>query len=189
MRKAIIAMGLALSFGGISCDLFKPRTPQAPTQFSSSDIPSTDPEKVLQNIVKAFQEKNAVNYAKSFADSSFSFVPSTNAQNKYGVDWANWNKMEEGKYFEKVISHFTNSQVVLEFASFIPTYNNNISQVETTYHLTLPTDAGIEKKFNGQVQFILERNQYGVWVINKWVDIGTDSTWSDLKAVAYTQWL
>jgi hypothetical protein len=63
--------------------------------------------------------------------------------------------------------------------------------VETDYHLTLPLDAGVMKKFNGRGQFTLAQDQSGLWYINQWVDLGTsvsDSAWSDLKGIAYSQW-
>jgi hypothetical protein len=63
--------------------------------------------------------------------------------------------------------------------------------VETDYHLVLPIEAGVIKKFNGRVQYTLAQDQSGLWYINQWVDVGTnvsDSTWSDLKGIAFSQW-
>ena len=45
-------------------------------------------------------------------------------------------------------------------------------------------------KFNGQVQYTLTQVS-GLWYINQWVDVAvnvSDSTWSDLKGIAYSQW-
>jgi hypothetical protein len=188
-RSLIMAMGIMLCFNLMSCDLFKTRTPEEPSQQSSTYISLTDASSVLQNMIDAFQDGNDVNYAKSFSDASFSFVPSTNAQNKYGVDWTSWNKAQEQQCFDKILKHFlNNSRVVLAFDPYTPIYNNGTYQVETIYHITLPIESGIIKKFNGQVQFTLAQDQYGSWSISRWVDVGTDSTWSDLKGVAYSQW-
>ena len=183
---------IAFCLSVISCDLFKTRTPAEPSQQSSNYIPPTDPSLVMQNMPNAFQDGNAVNYAKSFSGTSFSFTPSTSAKNKYGIDWTTWNKTQEQQSFEKILNHFSkNSKVVLAFDPFLPTYNNTTSQVETDYHLTLPLDAGVMKKFNGRGQFTLAQDQSGLWYINQWVDLGTsvsDSAWSDLKGIAYSQW-
>ena len=183
---------IAFCLSVISCDLFKTRTPAEPSQQSSNYIPPTDPSLVMQNMTNAFQDGNAVNYAKSFSGTSFSFTPSTSAKNKYGIDWTTWNKTQEQQSFEKILNHFSkNSKVVLAFDPFLPTYNNTTSQVETDYHLTLPLDAGVMKKFNGRGQFTLAQDQSGLWYINQWVDLGTsvsDSTWSDFKGIAYSQW-
>ena len=183
---------IAFCLSVISCDLFKTRTPAEPSQQSSNYIPPTDPSLVMQNMTNAFQDGNAVNYAKSFSGTSFSFTPSTSAKNKYGIDWTTWNKTQEQQSFEKILNHFSkNSKVVLAFDPFLPTYNNTTSQVETDYHLTLPLDAGVMKKINGRGQFTLAQDQSGLWYINQWVDLGTsvsDSAWSDLKGIAYSQW-
>jgi hypothetical protein len=140
-------------------------------------------------MVNSFQDGNAVNYAKSFSSISFVFTPSASAKNK--IDWTAWDKTQEQQCFEKIINHFSNnSRVVLTFDSYTPTYNSNISQVETAYHLTLPVAGGVVMKFNGQVQYTLTQVS-GLWYINQWVDISvnvSDSTWSDLKGIAYSQW-
>ena len=189
---SVWCIGIVVCLVVLSCDLFKTRTPAEPSQQSSNYIPPTDPSLVLQNMSNAFQDGNAVNYAKSFSGTSFNFTPSTSAKNKYGVDWTTWNKTQEQQSFEKILNHFSkNSKVVLAFDPFVPTYNNTTSQVETDYHLTLPLDAGVMKKFNGRGQFTLAQDQSGLWYINQWVDLGTsvsDSTWSDFKGIAYSQW-
>jgi hypothetical protein len=139
-------------------------------------------------MVFAFQDGDANNYSKSFSE-TFSFEPAISARTKYGDDLMSWDKTKERKYFEKVLNHFLNkSRVVLAFEPYTPIYNINTSQVETAYHLTLPIEAGVIKKFNGRVQLTLSQDPSGFWSINQWVDVGTDSTWSDLKGVAYSQW-
>jgi hypothetical protein len=191
-HRSVLFIGAALSLSVISCDLFKTRTPAEPSQQSSNYIPPTDPSLVLQNMISSFQDGNAVNYAKSFSGTSFNFTPSTSAKNKYGVDWVTWTKTQEQQCFEKILNHVSNNlKIVLSFESFIPTYNSNTSQVETIYHVMLPLDAGVAKKFNGRVQYTLAQDQSGLWYINQWVDVGSnvsDSTWSDLKGIAYSQW-
>jgi len=190
--RIILVVSVGLCLGAISCDLFKTRTPAEPTQQSSSYVPPTDPSLVVKNMIDAFQDGNAVNYAKSFSGNSFLFTPATSARTKYGIDWTAWGKPQEQQCFEKILNHFSSTaKVVLSFDSFSPTYNNTISQVETNYHLSLPADAGTVKKFTGRVQFTLAQDQSGLWYINQWVDVAintSDSTWSDLKGIAYSQW-
>ncbi len=76
----VIAIGIMLCFSLMSCDLFKTRTPEEPSQQSSNYVPPTDVSLVLQNMVNAFQDGNAVNYAKSFSDASFSFYTLNDAK-------------------------------------------------------------------------------------------------------------
>jgi hypothetical protein len=187
-----LVVGIGLCLGLISCDLFKTRTPAEPSQQSSNYVPPTDPSLVVQNIIDAFQDGNAVNYAKSLSGLAFIFTPSTSAKTKYGIDWTAWGKPQEQQCFEKILNHFSSSsKVVLSFDVFTPSYNNTISQVETNYHLIMPAEAGVVMKFNGKVQFTLAQDQSGLWYINQWVDVAvnaSDSTWSDLKGIAYSQW-
>jgi hypothetical protein len=81
-RRTVLSIGIVLCFSLMSCDLFKTRTPAEPSQQSSNYIPPTDPSLVLQNMISACQDGNAVNYAKSFSNNTFTFTPSTNARNK-----------------------------------------------------------------------------------------------------------
>ncbi len=172
-----------------SVTAFAATTDHQERHFTVKDHPVV----VLQNIVNAFQDGDAVNYNKSFSETSFSFEPATSARTKYGGELMSWDKTKEQRYFEKVINHFSNnSKVVLVFDPFTPTSLNSMtSQVETAYHITLPPDAGVIKKFNGKVQYTLSQDQSGFWYINQWVDVGTntsDSTWSDLKGFAFSEW-
>ena len=162
--RLIVFIGLSSCFSFISCDLFKTRTPEEPSQQSSNYVPPTDPSIVLQNMVNAFQDGNVGNYDQSFSGTSFSFTPSTNAQNKYGIDWAAWNKTQEHTYFKNVLNHFNNSPVTLTFDPYTPIPNNAyIPTVETNYHITLPTESGVIRKFSGQVQYTIIQDQSGNW--------------------------
>jgi hypothetical protein len=188
-HRSIMYFGILLCFNLISCDLFKTRTPAEPSQQSSNWVPPFEYSQVLQNMVNSFQDGNIDHYLISFSDASFTFEPSTNAHGKYGINWTSWTKTDEQKYITNVLNHFNNSRPVLIFDPFTPTINiNNTYQVETTYIITLPLEAGVIKKFRGQVQLTLAQDQSGSWSINQWVDVGTDSTWSDLKGVASSQW-
>jgi hypothetical protein len=187
-RNFVIVIGIALCFNLMSCDLFKTRTPEEPSQQSSNYVPPTEPSLVLQNMVSEFQGGDAVHYKNSFSD-AFSFTPSTSAQGKYGIEWTAWNSTQEQTYFKNLFVHFNNASIILTFESISPIQINSTTyQVETTYSLTLPTETGIIKRFNGQVQFTLVQDPSGSWSINRWVDVGSDSTWSDLKGIAYSQW-
>ena len=137
-RGSIVVIWHSLCLGLISCDLFKTRTPAEPSQQSSNYVPPTDVGLVLQNMINAFHDGNAVNYAKSFTDLSFEFEAAPGARVRYGDELTNWDKMKEQKYFENVIQHTDqNSDVVLEFESYTPNPINDSSQVGTNYHLTV----------------------------------------------------
>ena len=186
-RSLDIAIGIAFCFNLMSCDLFKTRTPAEPSQQSSNYIPPTDASLVLQNMVNAFQDRDAVNYSKSFSETSFSFEPATSARTRYGGELMNWDKTKEQQYFENVKNSLQqNTNVTLEFVPMTSTNFPDSCEIGTAYHLNVPhTRTAVAKVFTGQSQFTIIRDpQIGYWYIRRWVDIGvnpSDSTWSDLK--------
>jgi hypothetical protein len=193
LRKVIVVIGIVLSFGVISCDLFKTRTPQEPTQVSSNYVPPTDPEIVMQNMINAFAEKNTINYLHSFSDVSFVFEATANARSTYGSVLLPWDKKSEGDYFENVkIRLQQNSNVTLTFGTPTITYFVDSTQIETEYQLTVPhTEASTATTFIGRAQFLFVRDQSAHWSIRRWLDINvgiSDSTWSDLKGIALSRW-
>jgi hypothetical protein len=186
-RKVIVVIGIMLCFGVVSCNLFKTRTPQEPTQSSSNRIPPTDPEIVLQNMIDAFHDKNTENYLYSFSSVSFTFEATANAQRNFGSTFLTWDKSSERDYFTSLMSHVQqNSAATLKFDSIniVPTAADS-SQGDTNYNLAVPlAETNVIKNFKGRAQFIFARDQTGWWSIRRWLDIGlntSDSTWSDLK--------
>jgi hypothetical protein len=186
-RIVAMMMSMVLCFSMSSCDLFKTRTPQEPTQSSSNRIPPTDPEKVLQNMIDAFHDKNTENYLYSLSSVSFTFEATANAQRNFGSTFLAWDKSSEHDYFAKLIIQVPqNSFITLKFDSMSvdPTATDS-SQGDTYYNLTIPfTGTNPIKNFRGRAQFMFARDQNGLWFIRRWLDIGlnaSDSTWSDLK--------
>jgi hypothetical protein len=186
-RKIIEVIGIILCLGVISCNLFKTRTADTPTQVSSTFVQLSDPEAVMQNMINAFRDKNKVNYLSSFSDVSFVFEATTKASNVYGSVFLLWDKSSEGYYFDQVINKLQqNSYVTLTFGT-TPTIISfaDSTQVENEYELTVPlAESIIAKNFKGRAQFMFARDQYANWSIRRWLDIGlnaSDSTWSDLK--------
>jgi hypothetical protein len=186
-RSLSLALGIALCFSLMSCDVFKTRTPEEPSQQSSNYVPPTDASIVLQNMVNAFHDRDVVNYSKSFSQTSFSFEPATSARTRYGGELMSWDKTKEQQYFENVKNNLQpNATVTLEFIQLTSTNFPDSCEIGTSYHLTVPhTRTTVAKKFTGQSQFTIIRDpQIGYWYIRQWVDIGlnpADSTWSDLK--------
>jgi hypothetical protein len=186
-RKVIVVIGLILCMGLCSCDLFKTRTPQEPTQVSSNNVPATDASLVFQNMIYAFQEGNTFNYSLTISDSSFAFVASGKALQRYG-ELIDWNKTKEQGYFINVISSLPkNSKVSLEFMAVTSTNYSDSCELVKTYLLNVPNTVvgGLAKVYKGQAQFTLGRDPLkGSWYIRRWADYElnpSDSTWSDLK--------
>jgi hypothetical protein len=186
-RKVIMVIGVMLCLGLCSCNLFKTRTPQEPTQVSSNRNQPADPEIVLQNMINAFRDKNKVNYLYSFSNASYVFEATTKARSAYGGVFLQWDKSSEGNYFDQVMYKLQqNSAVTLKFDSInIVLLAADSSQGDTYYNLTVPlAETNVAKNFKGRAQFMFARDQSGDWSIRRWLDIGlnaSDSTWSDLK--------
>jgi hypothetical protein len=189
LRTPIAFISLLLCLSPISCDLFDTRTAADPAQKSSTFEPLTEPDLVLQNMINSFQDGNAVNYAKSFSDESFTFEASINARNVYGTQLTSWDKSKEQKYFEDVQGKLQkNSAATLTFSQTSSTISSDICDITTLYRLNVPhTVSGVVTLFRGQAQFQLVRDsKTGGWSMQKWIDsdIGStasDSTWSYLK--------
>lgn len=194
MRRTLrAALSVLVILGFLSCNLFKTRTPEEPTQNSTGPVTSSYPEEVLENMIQAFHDGSSYNYMKLLSASSFHFTPSTGSQLKYAGELMIWDLPREQRYFENVLLHLkANSSVNLTFDAYTPTFIDDSSRrIETSYHVSVPhTVTGVAQTFVGQVQIIVVRNQLSSeWFIKEWSDFGsTDSTWSDLKGIAYTQW-
>jgi hypothetical protein len=175
----------------VGCNIFETRTPEPPSQSSSSYVPATEPSLVFTNMTNSFRDLNSLNYLKSFADSStsgrgFSFEPTPAARVKYGGSFLFWNRQSEQQYFENLRSKIpTGSTATLVLSLTAQSVQSDSAQYEGTYTITAPHSvASVPKQAAGKVQFLLVADRSRNWVIWRWIDVptGTSSfTWSDLK--------
>ncbi len=186
----VLAIGVAATL--IACNIFETRTPEPPTQSSSSFVPATEPFLVFSNMSNAFRDRNSVNYIKSFADSStagrsFSFEPTPQAKVKYGGVFLFWNRQSEQQCFENLCSKIpSGSTATLVFQTLtVQSIQSDSAQYEATYTITAPHSvASVPKQANGKAQFLLLADRSRNWIIWRWIDVPTTSsgfTWSDLK--------
>jgi hypothetical protein len=176
----------------VSCNIFETRTPEPPSQSSSSFVPATEPSLVFSNMTNAFRDLNSLNYLKSFADSStagrgFSFEPTPAARLKYGGVFLFWSRQSEQQYFENLRSKIpSGSTATLVFQSLTAqSVQSDSAQYEATYTLTAPHSVvSVPKVATGKAQFLLLADRSRNWVIWRWIDVPTSTstfTWSDLK--------
>lgn len=188
----LIVTGFCAAVTLAACNIFETRTPEPPTQSSSSFIPATEPSLVFSNMSNAFRDLNSLNYIKSFADSStagrsFSFEPTPQAKVKYGGVFLFWNRQSEQQYFENLRSKIpSSSTATLVFQTLtVQSIQSDSAQYEATYTITAPHSvASVPKLANGKAQFLLLADRSRNWVIWRWIDVPTTSssfTWSDLK--------
>jgi hypothetical protein len=193
-RKAIAMIGIMLCFGVVSCNLFKTRAPDEPSEQSSNYVPPTEPSLVFQNMVNAFHDMNSVNYLRSFADTVssdfvFTFEPAPQARLRYSGSFIEWTKLSEQQYFTALQSKLqTGTTPTLEFLTLTQQgIAPDSIQYEATYRLTVPhTQSNIPTQVQGSAQFFLVSDRSRNWVIRRWDDFAqnqNDSTWSDLKGL------
>jgi hypothetical protein len=192
VSPAILVFGSSVAIALLACNIFETRTPEPPSQSSSSFIPATDPSIVFTNMTNAFRDLNSVNYVKSFADSStagrgFSFEPTPQAKVKYVGVFLSWTRQSEQQYFDNLRSRIpSGSTATLVFETLtVQSLQSDSAQYEATYTLTAPhTVASVPKVATGKSQFYLLADRSRNWVIWRWIDEPTGSssfTWSDLK--------
>lgn len=189
---SFVGSGFILAVGLIGCNIFETRTPEPPSESSSTFVPATDPSLVFSNMINSFRDLNSVNYLKSFADSSsagrnFSFEPTQQAKITYGGVFLTWNRQSEQQYFENMRSKIpSGSAATLTFETLTAqSLQSDSAQYEVTYRLVVPhTVATLPTEATGKAQFLLIADRSRNWVIWRWIDLTTNSntfSWSDLK--------
>lgn len=188
-RCAVLLVIVLQLFG---CGIFDTREPEFPSQSSSNYIPPTEPAIVFTNMTNAFRDLNAVNYTRSFADSStagrnYSFEPTPPARSRYAAVFANWTRQSEQQFFENTRSRIPSGLTAsLEFLSLVAqSIQSDSAQYDATYRLTIPhTQTNIPREARGRAIFSMIADRSRNWVIWRWVDIAisqNDVTWSDFK--------
>jgi hypothetical protein len=180
---------ILIILNGFSCDIFKTRDPQEPSQAKSNFLPPTSPDMVLDNLKNSISEKNSINYIQCLANKpngSFIFIPPPDVQNKYLSVFSNWDLDYEKSYFENLKSHIqSNAKSDLGL-----TGNYTLTQTDSViynadYVLFVPHDLpSIPQVIKGNLQFSISRDKNNNWAITKWIDNRTSSQfcWSELKA-------
>lgn len=182
LYSRVLVTGLLWSFFLLGCDVFRTRTPEEPEVVASSYIPATEPSIVFQNIQNAFAEKNVVNYLKSLSDSTFTFVPSSQAQSIYASLFQAWNKQSEEQYF---MSLCNKTSPKIDWISLQEQARTTSTvQFEVTYKITGLLQNEVAE---GRSQFLMRLSTSQLWVIDKWFDYEMNTqksyTWSTVKAL------
>ena len=184
------AIPLLLVIAG--CGVFETRDPEQPSQTGSNFQPPIEPGIVFANMANAFRDMNAVNYIRSFADSStvartYSFEATSQARLRYGAVFASWTRQSEQQFFENTKSKLqSGSTPTLEFLSLMAqSVQSDSAQYEATYRLSIPhTQSNLSQVARGRSIYYMVADKSHNWVIWRWVDIAltqSDFTWSDFK--------
>ncbi|MGD0338495.1 MAG: hypothetical protein ABSB78_06875 [Bacteroidota bacterium] len=173
------------------CNILNTRTPEKPSESSSSFVPPTSPSIVIDNLVNAIRERNTENYINCFIDSTFSnysftFQAAQSAQTAYSAIFHDWNLTSERTYFENLCSRVpTGEESALILTDTQLSIQSDSAVYTATYTLIIPhTVQDIDTKAQGTLMFLLSVDRNNNWAIHRWIDnaTGNDFSWSDLKA-------
>jgi hypothetical protein len=182
-----------------SCELFMTREPEPPDTSRPVFVPPTSPELVIQNLINAFSEKNADNYAICFADETFDgfpfvFQPASDASSSFPGVFTVWDINSERRYFESVsLSIAEGVSPELQISTIFPNYLKPDSAILVTdYRIRLNHQRqDIPQNYSGTLQFTFRTKSGGLWCISDWYDTPptqsdtTAGSWSLIKAYFY----
>lgn len=175
------------------CELFQTRDAEPPDTGNVGVFLQPDrPEIVLENLISAVENLNAVNYSRCLIETGFRFNPSNSALNSSPEIWTNWSDEEERTYFNNLRAAATNNSGHRLTLSNISTElsSNDSRQVFADYTLTVlhnRSNLGVPTTISGTFALRLQLLDSGLWTISEWTDIsnGGEYSWSDLKAAFY----
>ncbi len=177
----------------VSCQLFKTRSPELPTEISGQSNwkqPIT-PDITLENLRNAIYDRNTENYIRCFIDSNFSdkkftFIPTQEAQVQYPEIFRNWNLNSERNYFNNIKANVPSGNVSeLILSGSFQSLGTDSAVYYATYLVNFQhTLKDIPQSARGNLQFYLASDRNGNWAIYKWIDlkIQNEFSWSELKA-------
>lgn len=184
---------LALMVILTGCELFQTRNAEPPDTGNVGVFLQPDrPEVVLENLISAVENLNAVNYSRCLIESGFRFNPSNTALNSSPEIWASWSVEDERTYFNNLRAAATNNSghrlSLLNISTELS--SNDSRQVFADYTLTVlhnRSNLGVPTTISGTIALRLQLEEDGLWSIREWTDISTSGeySWSDLKAAFY----
>lgn len=170
---------------GAGCSLFATRTPDDPNVDAGTFSQPDTPEQVVDNIIAAVGELNALNYRRSLHE-ELVFRPTASAEARESV-FANWSRAQEEQYFTAAASAASMNAghgLVLNDRAFTIVSDTEYV-LDATYVLTINhrrPDA--PSNVQGRLQWIISQGAGGLWELREWTDqeLGGTASWSDLKA-------
>jgi hypothetical protein len=183
-----------LLWGLTACNLLNTREPEKPSESSSSFVPPTSPNIVIDNLTNAIRERNTENYIRCFVDSTFSqlrysFQAAQSAQNAYGSLFRDWTLSSEQTYFQNMRSNVlsgSETSLILTDARF-ESIQADSAVYTATYTLLIQHNVQDipQKQAQGTLLFVLSLDRNNNWAIHRWMDYnktGDNFSWSDFKA-------
>ncbi len=185
----ILLLSFLLSLA--ACDLFQVRDPEDPSETKSSFRVPVEPKDVIQNLINAFNDKNANDYKKNFStglplvNRDFFFIPSGNVLSSFPTDWY---VDEEFQYFNNLITRSPQDiPITLSFTDEQYDIRADSTIYSAKYFLNVPALNSAPKVYEGSLKFTMTTDFNDAWVIYFWEDIAKQDykSWSELKIEFY----
>lgn len=186
----ILTALLPLLIAVTGCELFSTRDPASPLTNSSTFIPATSADIVIQNLKSAIAEKNTVNYLRCLVDTlnssrTFQFIPTAASAGRYAATFASWSMASEQAYFSSLVAHTQPSAAsVLALNGTFTVLASDSAIYDGDYQCTFQHGvSGVPESVRGNLQFIIGVDKNSTWGITRWIDhpIGSEPSWSELK--------
>lgn len=189
LRARFLVLLLLPLLGG--CELFAVREPEDPDLGTGGVFIQPDtPNAVLENLVNAVREMNAINYLNCLSSDDYSFQPAGQGNIGDPALWSGWSRIEEDRYFKNMASAAENLSG--HNLTFDIQRRDDISSREhrivASYVLVVNTSRNtasrVPNRITGQVILIMKAGNSGLWSIATWTDIATNPeySWTQLKA-------
>ena len=168
-----------------ACDIFTPRTPDAPEGKGGTFIQPDAPDVVVANFQAAVAELNALSYRRSL-HASLEFAPTAIAQARDPSLWASWGYAEENTYFTTLTEAARlGSGHQLRFHNVTTEIGEHHYKMDANYLLVIHhLRADVSDSLQGRLIWEIEPDENGLWTLKRWTDqeVGGVASWSDLKA-------
>lgn len=184
LRGFVLAVTSALFLPG-GCDLFQTRDPIIATGEDSIWVQPTEPEIVVENLRRAFEEAIFNDYLRTFTD-DFSFVPDASDVLQLEVDFPGqpifdgWDRTVETDVAETIRGSADSLRVDLGE----PEREDLPEGVLLKYEYVLGVFADADSTFYEGEAWFLTRSSSGEYRIAEWTDIASSPTrasWGLLK--------
>lgn len=181
---------IPLIFIFFGCDIFEVRNPESPSDPKSGYSVPVEPRDVIQNIITAFNERNANDYRKNFAEGpplmnrAFLFSPSGNVVSSFPP---NWTIDEEFQYFNNLVTRTPQDiPINLSFVGGQIDIQADSAIYSAEYSISVPIQNSEPQIYGGSLKFTMI-NENTTWVIYFWEDIAKvgAKSWSELKIEFY----
>ncbi|MCY3488626.1 MAG: hypothetical protein F4065_06375 [Rhodothermaceae bacterium] len=168
-----------------SCDVFGARTPEPPVGEAGTWLQPVAPDLVVDNLRAAVAELNAANYRRSL-DEEFMFTPTAAAYARDPDQWIHWDQAQENGYFVTVAEAAKGSSGNLLRLEDATTELSDTEYILDAHYLLLIKHGSqqIADTLQGRLVWVITKKADGLWMLTRWSDqsIGTEDSWSDLKA-------